>query len=67
MLVVGNSADDACTPSHTKRLFDAIEHERRQLHVVQGASHYYNGPDGRAHLQEAIGVIGSFLQQHLPA
>lgn len=67
VLVVGNSADDACTPSHTKRLFDAIEHERRQLHVVQGASHYYNGPDGRAHLQEAIGVIGSFLQQHLPA
>ena len=67
VLVVGNSADDACTPSHTTRLFDAIEHDRRQLHVVQGASHYYNGPDGRAHLQEAIGVIGSFLQQHLPA
>lgn len=64
-LVVGNTADDACTPSHTSRLFDAVSHDRKRLHLVQGATHYYTGPDGTAHLQEAVGVIGSFLDDHL--
>ncbi len=61
VLVVGNSADDACTPSHTQRLFDAVTHDRKRLHVVQGATHYYTGPDGRAHQDEAVAVIGEFL------
>lgn len=43
VLVVGNTADDACTPSHTQRLFDAIGHERKEMHEVQGATHYYLG------------------------
>ncbi len=60
-LVIGNTADDACTPSHTKRLFDAIGHDDKRLHEVQGATHYYTGPDGRAHLTEAIGVISEFV------
>lgn len=64
-LVVGNSADDACTPSHTTRLFDAVGHDRKRLHVVDGATHYYTGPDGRSHLREAIGVIDAFLGEHL--
>ena len=66
-LVIGNTADDACTPSHTQRLFDAVGHDRKQLHIVDGATHYYTGPDGHAHLQEAIGTIGSFLDEHLGA
>ena len=45
VLVVGNSADDACTPSHTRRLFEAVAHDSKRLHIVQGASHYYTGPD----------------------
>ncbi len=61
VLVVGNSADDACTPSHTQRLFDAVTHDRKQLHIVQGATHYYTGPDGRAHQAEAVSVIADFL------
>lgn len=65
VLVVGNSADDACTPSHTRRLFEAVVHDRKRLHVVQGASHYYTGPDGRAHLQEAVDVIDGFLVDQL--
>ncbi|MEM7341780.1 MAG: alpha/beta hydrolase [Actinomycetota bacterium] len=64
-LVVGNSADDACTPSHTTRLFEAVGHDRKQLHVVEGATHYYTGPDGSAHLAEAVGVIGGFLSHQL--
>ena len=63
-LVVGNTADDACTPSHTQRLFAAVAHDRKRLHIVDGATHYYTGPDGRAHLQDAIGAIGAFLSDH---
>ena len=61
LLVVGNSADDACTPSHTQQLFDAVPHDRKQLHVVQGATHYYTGPDGRAHQAEAVRTVSEFL------
>ena len=61
VLVVGNTADDACTPSHTTRLFEAVGHDRKRLHMVRGATHYYAGPDGRAHLGEAVDVIGEFL------
>ena len=64
VLVVGNSADDACTPSHTQRLFEAVTHERKQLHVVQGATHYYTGPDGRAHQAEAVQTVTDFLAGH---
>lgn len=42
-LVVGNLADDACTPSHTRRLFEAITHDRKLMAEVPGASHYYAG------------------------
>ncbi len=64
VLVVGNSADDACTPSHTQRLFDAVTHDRKRLHIVQGATHYYTGPDGRAHQGEAVQAVTDFLLEH---
>ena len=63
VLVIGNTADDACTPSHTSRLFEAVTHESKQLHMVEGATHYYTGPNGRAHLKEASGVIGDFISR----
>ena len=61
VLVIGNSADDACTPSHTTRLYEAVGHDRKRLHLVEGATHYYTGPDGRAHLAEAVAVIDEFI------
>jgi pimeloyl-ACP methyl ester carboxylesterase len=64
VLVVGNTADDACTPSHTHRLFAAIPHDRKRLHEVVGATHYYTGPNGRVHLGEAIEVAGEFVEHH---
>jgi len=66
VLVVGNTADDACTPSHTHRLFAAVPHDRKRLHEVEGATHYYTGPDGRRHLGQAIAEIGHFLDDELP-
>lgn len=65
VLVLGNTADDACTPSHTHRLFDAVPHENKRFHEVQGATHYYTGEHGRAHLAEAIATVGQFLDDHL--
>jgi alpha-beta hydrolase superfamily lysophospholipase len=62
-LVIGNSADDACTPSHTQRLFDAVGHPDKTLHVVQGATHYYAGKDQRAPLAEAVGLITDWLAE----
>lgn len=43
VLVIGNSADNACTPSHTQRLFDAIPHGNKQRVDIAGATHYYAG------------------------
>jgi pimeloyl-ACP methyl ester carboxylesterase len=42
-LVISNAADDACTPSHARRLFDAIAHDNKELVDIPGASHYYLG------------------------
>lgn len=64
-LVIGNTADDACTPSHTTRLFEAVGHDRKRLHVVEGATHYYTGPNGPTHLAEAIAAIDDFLHDEL--
>jgi len=43
VLVIGNGADNACTPSHTQRLFDAVAHGDKTRHDVPGATHYYAG------------------------
>jgi pimeloyl-ACP methyl ester carboxylesterase len=61
-LVVGNGADDACTPSHARRLFDAIPHERKEAYTIAGASHYYMGQD--ALLAECVGLYASFRERY---
>lgn len=63
-LVIGNLADDACTPSHTRRLFEAIGHPDKELHEIAGANHYYSGPDQRETLKQAVGVITDWLARH---
>ncbi len=46
VLVINNSADDACTPYHAKRIFDAVPHADKAFAEVKGANHYYSGqPD----------------------
>lgn len=63
VLVVGNTADDACTPSHTQRLHDCVPNAAsRELHAVKGATHYYAfQPD---HLQTAAGIVTGWLGRH---
>jgi pimeloyl-ACP methyl ester carboxylesterase len=47
-LVVGNTADDGITPSHTKQLFEAVGNENKELHWIEGANHYYFGQPDKA-------------------
>ena len=56
-LVIGNLADDACTPSHTRRLFEAIGHPDKEMYEIPGANHYYAGPDQRDTLRQAVGIV----------
>ena len=62
VLVIGNSADDACTPSHTQRLFDCVSQTAPSLHIVKGATHYYAGQPDK--LAEATGVVTGWLERH---
>ena len=63
-LVIGNLADDACTPSHTHRLFEAIGHPDKEMHEIPGANHYYSGPDQQQTLAHAVDVITDWLARH---
>jgi alpha-beta hydrolase superfamily lysophospholipase len=62
-LVIGNTADNACTPSHTQRLYEAIGHPDKERYEVKGATHYYNGPEQRPMLREAVSKITSWLRE----
>ena len=63
-LVIGNLADDACTPSHTRRLFEAVGHPDKEMHEIPGANHYYAGTEQRETLKKAVGVITDWLGRH---
>ncbi|MFN7055468.1 alpha/beta hydrolase family protein [Hyphomonas sp.] len=41
VLVLNNTADLACTPSHAQRLFDAVAHDRKVYRDIKDADHYY--------------------------
>lgn len=59
VLVIGNLADDACTPSHTHRLFEAVAHENKRLVEIDGANHYYFGQNDK--LAEAVTACSEWL------
>ncbi len=59
VLVLNNTADLACTPSHAQRLFDAVGHEDKELHDIVGADHYYI--ERTDLLPEAVGVCTDWM------
>ncbi|MGX1197467.1 alpha/beta hydrolase [Parvibaculum sp. MBR-TMA-1.3b-4.2] len=61
VLVIENSADDGCTPSHAARLFKGVKHDDKEFHRIEGATHYYIGQPDKA--AEAVGVIGNWLRK----
>lgn len=60
VLVIGNTADDACTPSHTYRLYEAVSHDNKVLHEIKGANHYYFGQPDK--MEEAANRCSEWLQ-----
>lgn len=48
VLIVANSADDGCPPSHTQLLFDSVRHTRKEAVTIAGANHYYFGQPDKA-------------------
>jgi pimeloyl-ACP methyl ester carboxylesterase len=54
-LVINNTADLACTPSHAQRLYEAIGHDDKEIHQIQGADHYYISAPEKA--GEAVELI----------
>jgi pimeloyl-ACP methyl ester carboxylesterase len=62
VLVIGNLADDAATPSHTHRLYEAVSHDDRELLEIPGATHYYIGQKDK--LAAAVERIGDWLGRH---
>lgn len=61
-LVVGNSADEICTPSHTMALFNAVGHDDKELHEIKGATHYYLGQPEQ--LKQAVSICLGWLAKH---
>jgi len=60
VLVINNTADLACTPSHAQRLFDAVASQDKTLVHIQGADHYY--VDRRDLLPKACEAVISWLE-----
>lgn len=58
-LVVNNTADLACTPSHAQRLYDAIGHLDKEIHQIKDADHYYIYRPDR--MGEAVDLITDWL------
>jgi len=59
VLVVNNTADLACTPSHAQRLYEAIGHDDKEIHQIRGADHYYTVT--REKVNEAVAVVSDWL------
>lgn len=53
-LLIGNRADHACTPTRTRRLFEAIGHPDVELHEIRGA-------DQRDKPRGAVGIVTDWL------
>lgn len=61
VLQIENSADDACTPAHTKAVFAGIKHADKEVHVIKGANHYYFGQPDK--MLESVQVQGDWLRR----
>lgn len=59
LLVLNNTADLACTPSHAQRLFEAVASVEKEYHDVAGADHYYiEKPEL---LPQAVGICSDWI------
>ncbi len=59
VLVLNNTADLACTPSHARRLYDAVGSQNKEYQDVQGADHYYQ--ETPELLPQAVGICSDWI------
>ncbi|EKF74577.1 alpha/beta hydrolase fold protein [Alcanivorax hongdengensis A-11-3] len=59
-LVIGNTADNACTPSHTERLYQAFAPGQARRVDIAGANHYYFGQNDK--LAQAVEHCRQWLE-----
>lgn len=59
-LVVTNSADDACGPSHSAAVFEALGASDKEHATIPGASHYYIGAD-KTPMNQATDLVVDWL------
>ena len=59
--VINNTGDDACTPSHAHRIYEAVSHDRKAYREIKGATHYYHDQPELA--AEAVGVVKTWIGQ----
>lgn len=60
-LVVTAGADDACPPSHTDAMFDALGAKDKEKRQIDDANHYFSGASSRPHLAQAAETITEWL------
>lgn len=61
ILVINNTADLACTPSHAQRLFAAVASKDKTYIDIKDADHYYlERPDL---MPNVVGTIGKWLKE----
>ena len=56
------SIGSSCLPHHTRRYWDAIGHDDKEKHVIEGANHYYFGQPDKA--AEAVALCCDWLDRH---
>ena len=61
VLVIDNTADLACTPSHARRLFDAVGSKDKAMVRIKDADHYY--VERRDLLPKAVEAVGGWLDE----
>jgi pimeloyl-ACP methyl ester carboxylesterase len=59
VLVINNTADLACTPSHAQRLYDAVASADKTLVQIDKADHYY--VERKDLLPQAVSVVGGWM------
>ena len=62
VLVIDNTADLACTPSHALRLFDAVASKDKSMVQIKDADHYYI--ERQDLLPKAAAAVTSWLDEH---
>lgn len=65
--VIGNLADDPCSPGHTRRLFVASGRDDRhdkEKHEIPGTTHYCAGHAPRDQFRAAVDIVTDRLVRH---